>query len=259
MSGNSQEPSQGRRRRRRFLSLILKPPPLTSIALIGVVLLALVIAFVALAGLTFARDEFSAWLAPLADLLSLGSKEIVLALPSIDQIRTMGRLDTVDVNLSVVITVKKRYTGPDEELTYGVCGHILAGVDLEQMKENNVISDGTTITVTLPRAEVFSVDPTLVWSVEETEKYATGDEKRKAQVLPVCNHTYSWTTPPLRDKTPELIRVAEEQAVIQFKEIAETGQILQLAQNNAENEMAHFLMLAGYDEVRFVQAEEPGS
>jgi len=227
------------------------PPSCASCVLVCCLCLAFIIFVVSVAGLTFAKKQFTTLLDPIKDFFGLGPKEIVLSPPSIDEIRTMGRLDTVEMSLSVVVTVKHDYRGPDEKLTYGVCGRIVAGVDLEELTSQDAVINGTTITLSLPQAEVFSVDPTLVWNVAETEEYQI--DKRKAQILPVCNYTYSWDEAPFRDKTPELIRNAEEQAIIQFKEIAGEGYLLETAQSNAEKEMARFLMLMGYDEVRLVR------
>ena len=53
------------------------------------------------------------------------------------------------------------------------------------------------------------------------------------------------------DQTPELIRDAEEQAMIQFRAVAEEGYILDQAQQNAKRELGRFLKLAGYTAVEF--------
>ena len=104
--------------------------------------------------------------------------------------------------------------------------------------------------------EVFTVDPTLALNVTETDEHPSGDSDRTVQVLPACNHAYSWTAP--LGRTPELIRVAQEQAMVQFRSIAEEGYVLERAQLNAQTELARFLLFTGYDEVRFVEnPEEP--
>jgi len=222
------------------------PPAFASCALLGCLLIAFVIMAVSLAGMTIIKSQFTAWLEPIKDFFGFGPREIILTQPSIDEIRLMGRLDTVDLSLSAVVTVEQDHMIGSEKLVYGVCGRIVAGINLERLANKDMIVNGTTITITLPQAEIFSVDPTLAWNVADTKEYSVG--QKDAQILPMCNHTYSWDTPPLLDKTPDFVREAKEQAMVQFEKIA-SEYVLEHAQSNAEGEMARFLLLLGYDKV----------
>ena len=235
-----------------------QPPSCTSCALVGCLLSAIAILGVSLFILIIIKNPCKVLPDPIKGVLCR-ERKVTVSPPNVDEIRALGRLDTVELNLSTVVTVKNRRGWPikfDEILVYGVCGRVIAGVNLTKLKDQDVITSGTIITISLPRAEVFSVDPTLALNVTETDEHPTGDSDKTVQVLPACNYAYSWTAPIGR--TPELIRVAQEQAMIQFRAIAEEGYILGKAQHNAEKEMARFLMFTGYDEVRFVEnPEEP--
>jgi hypothetical protein len=237
-----------------------QPSSFLSCALVGCLLSAIVIIVVSVAGMTIAKGFFEE-LVDVIDIFDIfGSREgeTTISPPTIEEIRTLGRLDTVEVDFSTAVKViNRRGTWPaqsDEVLVYNVCGRAIAGIDLSNLEG---MTSGTTITISLPRAEVFSVDPVLDLTVPAIPEYPVEEKDRKAEILPACNLDHEWTVPPGMDRTPELIRDAEEQAMIQFRAIAEEGYILDLAQSNAEREMARFLMLTGYERVVFLESEEP--
>ncbi len=175
--------------------------------------------------------------------------------PNIDNIRYMGQLETLEQELSTMVTAKRDYTlVDDEELIYGVCGRIVAGVDLSNLTAEDAQVEGNTITLRLPPAEVFSVNITTKWRVSETDVYnVEGDIK--AQIVPPCDHIYKWSQSTGRDKTPELVQDAQEQAQLLFEEIANDPDFLARAQKNAEDTLKRLLKAAGYEEVVFLYGQ----
>ena len=177
---------------------------------------------------------------------------VQVAPPNIDKIRHIGRLETLERELSTVVHAKRDYTlVDDEELIYGVCGRIVAGVDLSKLTPDDVIIADNAITLHLPPAEVFTTDLITEWKVSETEMYKVeGDIK--AQIVPACDHVYKWSQSTGRDKTPELVTDAQEQALLLFQEMADDPEFLARAQRNAEDTLERLLKAAGYEEVNFV-------
>jgi hypothetical protein len=232
-----------------------QPPSSTTCALVGCLFSAVVFIGVALAIFTIAKNVCAILPDPAGRIL--GCNGIIrVREPVIDEIRRLERLDAVELNLSAIVTVRQRHTFPvpyTEILVYGVCGRAIAGVDLRKLEENDLIISGSTITVTLPHAEVFSVDPTPTLNVAETDEVLIGDGDRKVKTLEACNQAFDWTG----GRTPELMKEAQEQAMTQFRAIAEDDSVLERARRNAEKELARFLLFAGYDEVRFIEPEKP--
>ncbi len=180
---------------------------------------------------------------------------VAVAPPDILGIRNMGRLETLEREVSAVVRVKRDYTLlDDEELLYGVCGRIVAGVDLEGLTPEDIHVEGDTLTLRLPSAEAFSVGLTTEWRVNETDEYTVEDDV-KAQIVPSCDHIYKWSQATGHDKTPELVTDAQEQAQLMFEEMAQDPNFLARAQKNAENTLERLLKAAGYENVVFVDAQ----
>lgn len=233
-----------------------QPPSCTTCALVGCLFSALVLIGTALAIFTIAKNVCAILPDPAHRIFGCKEKEIKVREPVIDEVRRLERLDTVELNLSAIVTVRQKHTFPvpyTEILVYGVCGRAIVGVDLAKLEETDLIVSGSTITVTLPQAEVFSVDPTPTLNVAETDEILIGDGDRKVKSLEACNQAFDWTGV----RTPELIKEAQEQAMIQFRAIAEEEFVLERARRNAENELKRFLEFAEHDEVRFIEPEEP--
>ncbi len=238
------------------------PPGIKSCAVWGCLLTCIALILFSFAGVTVAKELFKRAVTPLTEIFKSGPKEISVSLPTIEEIRELGRLDTLEINLSTVVTViNPRKLGPltsDEVLVYNVCGTAVAGVALDEMKAADVIVNGNAITLSLPSAQVFNVDLMLAPTVPETEEYTLETENRKAQILPTCSQAINWDVPPfVGEKTPELIRVAEEQAMVQFRAIVQEKDFLTQARRNAERELGQFLRFAGFERVQFVRSENP--
>jgi len=236
------------------------PPGLKSCVVWGCLLTCIALMLFSFAGVTVAKELFKRAVTPLAQIFERGPEEISVSLPTIEEIRELGRLDTLEINLSTVVTViNPRKLGPlkaDEVLVYNVCGIAIAGVELDELEATDVIVSGSAITISLPSAQVFTVDLMLSPTVPDTEAYALETEDRKAQILPTCSQAIEWDVPPfVGEKTPELIRVAEEQAMVQFRAIVEEKRFIDQARRNAEQELKRFLQFAGFEQVQFAMRE----
>lgn len=176
-------------------------------------------------------------------------RTIEVARPGIDKIRNLGRLDTLELKLATAVTVQNKRTVGVETLVYGVCGRAIIGVELAGLEAQNVLVKGDAITLTLPPIQVFSVNPTMDWNIAEKEEYALEEGERKAAIMSSCSYAYKWDAPWPYEKTKELPAQAEEQAMAQFKLLANQEHILQRAQQNAEKTLERFLKSAGYNQV----------
>jgi hypothetical protein len=226
-------------------------------ALTGCLLSALAVLGITAVVFAVTRNPCARLEGPLPFLYSLvceSGTDVSVAPPGIYEIRALGRLDTVEWNLSTVVEVVNP-RGPlgklNETLDYAVCGRVIAGVDLTKLQESDVTVMTDTLIIALPPPEVFSVAPTLALDVDPKEVTAPEDPSTRVSIEPACNHAHIWNTPLGLSRSPELIRVAQEEAVKQFRQIAETSSILDLAASNAEKEVARVLIFAGYKKVSF--------
>ncbi len=234
-----------------------EPPSCMGCVLAGCLLSSIVLVGIALAIFTVIRNPCAVLPGPARRILDCGPIEIKVRKPVITEIRKLERLDMVELNLSAIVTVKQEHTFPPytEILVYGVCGRAIVGVDLAKLQDSDLIVNGSTITVTLPPSEVFSVDPTLSLNVSATDvRLIEGNSDRKAKILQPCNHTFHWTR--VGHGTAELVEDAQRQAMVQFWARAEQEDILERAQDNAKKELARFLLFAGYQEVIFLEPTE---
>ncbi len=234
-----------------------QPPSCMAFVLAGCLLSSIVLIGIALAIFTIIKNPCAVLPGPARRIFC---REIIIRIrePVITEIRKLERLDTVELNLSTIVTVKQKHTLPPytEILVYGVCGRAVAGVDLTRLNDSDLLVSGSTVTITLPQPEVFSVDPTPVLDVAQTEmRLVEGSGDRKVKTLQACNHAFSWTR--VGGGTPELIEDAQEQAMIQFRARAEEEDVLERARRNAEKELARLLMFAGYEKVIFIEPPEP--
>lgn len=167
------------------------------------------------------------------------------------RLKNVARLSTVDLQLSTVVKViNPRGFAGDEVLVYGICGRVVAGVDLSKLEEKDIQVDGLNVRIKLPLAEIFTLDPRLEDSIPQVTSKPAGTE-RTVKIASVCEHTFRWDKPPLLSRTSGLIAEAERQALQAFKKSAEDNGILALAQTEAEEQLKSLLLLAGYQNVEF--------
>ena len=233
---------------------IIPPQLVLSIKIVKIALVIVPVVFIlVLVGKAFGataliKNTFRGWLP------WNSATTVQVAPPNIDKIRHIGRLETLERELSTVVHAKRDYTlVDDEELIYGVCGRIVAGVDLSKLTPDDVIIADNAITLHLPPAEVFTTDLITEWKVSETDMHKV-EGNIEAQIVPACDHVYKWSQSTGRDKTPELVTDAQDQALLLFHEMANGPEFLARAQRNAEDTLERLLKAAGYEEVNFTSA-----
>ena len=76
---------------------------------------------------------------------------------SVEKIDKMGKLELVRMNIKDVLeqTVERPFYLPDAKAVLIVSGEVIAGIDLEKVKEGDIEYSETKVTVTLPKPEIL--------------------------------------------------------------------------------------------------------
>ena len=152
----------------------------------------------------------------------------------VEGIRDLNQLATVRWRESVIVT--RESGGTDlEQLLVGekvllvAAGDVEAGVDLESLGRDDVRVSGETVTIRLPEPEILSV------SLDEE---ATG--------------VYDRDFGPLNVRPDDdLVEQARAAALDRLEQTARDEDILEQAEQNAENGIRAFVTSLGFKEVRF--------
>jgi hypothetical protein len=152
----------------------------------------------------------------------------------IHEVRSLARLETVQYSVEKVITAEIRQDifAPlfGDKLLFIAHGVVIAGVDLENLKPEDLWLENDILYVRLPQAEVFIAtldnDKSFVYD-RETGLFTHGDVNLETTAR----------------------QAAEEEIA---KAALEDG-ILDLAQQNAENYLGRLIRGLGFTEVIFVQ------
>ena len=173
------------------------------------------------------------------------------------RLKNIARLSTVEFQLSTVVKVinPRKFRG-NEVLVYGVCGRVVAGMDLSKLTEEDIQTDGLRVRIKLPRTEIFTLDLLLEDSTKHVLPFELEDKKRTVEIKPVCEQTFSWDTPIGLSRTPGLVTDAQEEALKAFKKTAEESGILAIAQAEVEKQLEKLLLLAGYEDIEFEMGGE---
>lgn len=152
----------------------------------------------------------------------------------VEGIQELDQLATVRWRESVVVTresggtqIERFLTG--ERVLLVATGDVEAGVDLAQLGEDDVRVDGDSVTIRLPEPEILS---------------ASLDEERTR----VYDRDFGILNLRPDDALAEEARVA---AVERIEEAARNEEILQEAEQNAEDSIRAFVTTLGFEEVRF--------
>ena len=152
----------------------------------------------------------------------------------VEGIKELDHLATVRWTESVPVT---RETGGDildrlfsgEKVIVIATGKVEAGVDLGDITEDDVSVGGDSVTIDLPQAEILS---------------ASLDEEK--------TRVYDRDFGPLNMRPDDqLVEEARLQAVEKIKGAARENEILDTAENNAEDSVRAFVTTLGFEEVRF--------
>ncbi|HYK00504.1 MAG TPA: DUF4230 domain-containing protein [Thermoanaerobaculia bacterium] len=153
----------------------------------------------------------------------------------VTQVRELNRLETAAMRVMHIGKVTQSYKMvpnaiAGDELTFLAEGEVIAGIDLAQLKPQDVWrSPDGTVNVRLPQAQV------LVTRVDNT----------KSRVL-------TRSTGVLRRQDVDLETRARQHAEKNIHDEAVKRGVLKMANDNGEKKLADFLHAAGVEKVRFV-------
>jgi hypothetical protein len=152
----------------------------------------------------------------------------------VEGIRELDQLATVRWTESVPVT---KVSGGDlwdrvfngEKVFLIATGNVEAGVDLGDLHKDDVSVKGDTVTINLPASEILS---------------ATLDEK--------TTRVYDRDLSPLNlHPDDDVVETARLRAVEKIEAAARENEILETAEQNAEDGIRAFVITLGFEEVRF--------
>jgi hypothetical protein len=178
----------------------------------------------------------------------IGEPEATTTTPvAVEDIQALNQLATVRWIGSVVVTqeaepglvqrLAESWIGVDtsgltgESVIVTATGQVEAGVDLEQLRPEDVQVRGETVTIRLPEPQILS-------SSLDEERTGLYDRDRGIFVY-------------RGDDT--LVEDARREAVVEITRAAEESDILEQARRNAEESIRTFVTSLGFEEVRFVE------
>lgn len=166
--------------------------------------------------------------------------------PVLDVINKQPKLQSTSYFLSTVADAKQTIglLQQEQRVILVACGKVTAGIDLSKITEDHVRTNGSSVQITLPPAEIF--DALLI----EGETPSSDDAEAAAQP---CTYIAFRTDGILLEAAKDLESIARRQSVEQFRQTALDQGILAEATQNAENEIRRLLVLAGYRSVEFTQ------
>ena len=152
----------------------------------------------------------------------------------VEGIQDLDQLTTVRWRESVVITRESGGTELEqlvsgERVLLVATGDVEAGVNLADLEGEDVRVDGETVTIRLPEPEILSV------SLDEDE---TGIYDRDLGLLNIR-------------PDDDLVEEARDAALGEIEKAARAEEILDQAEQNAENGIRAFVTSLGFEEVRF--------
>lgn len=152
----------------------------------------------------------------------------------VEGIQKLDRLDTVRMTESVVVTretggseLRRFLTG--EEILLVAVGEVEAGVDLSSLTEDDVRVDGENVEIRLPKPEVSSV------SLDEEQTRLYDRDQGILRLRP----------------DDSLVEEARQDAQDELLAAARKNDILDTAEQNAEDGIRAFATTLGFEEVRF--------
>jgi hypothetical protein len=153
----------------------------------------------------------------------------------IHEVRSLARLETIQYSVEKVITADsgredlKALFG--DKLLFVAHGEVIAGVDLEKLKVEDVILNNNIVSIRLPKAEV------LISRLDNEKSYV-----------------YDRQTGLLVRPDAQLETLARQTAEDEILKTAINDGILKQAQTNAENFIDRLIRSLGYKEVVFLES-----
>lgn len=169
----------------------------------------------------------------LLDLLPSSEEvETVVNTPLIiEEIKQLGRLESVEINLQQVFESSRNqdtlWGAFGEKATYLAYCQIIAGVDLSLLTEEDILIDGENIEINLPSAEIFCIYLTENSFMVNREKgiFTSYDSQLEGQI--------------------------RQKALKYFEGQAKDLGIIDTAQANAQMVVNDFLVKIGFKEISF--------
>lgn len=165
-------------------------------------------------------------------------EEIIDAGAIVTRVRSLNRLETSEMRITHVATVKQTYKWvPDaiggDSLTLLAAGDVIAGFDFSQLTDNDVTRDATGgVILHLPAPEIL---------VTRLDNNATRVINRNTGML--------------RREDPDMESRARAHVETMIRDEALKNGILKQAQDNGEKVLAELLHTLGFQRVRFVFAK----
>jgi hypothetical protein len=155
----------------------------------------------------------------------------------INEIRPLGRLETIEYTVEKVITaeVGQNALKPlfGDKLLFVGHGYVIAGIDLSKIRTGDIVFEDGLLTFHFPKAEIF---------------IATLDNNK--------SYVYDRDTGLFTHGDINLETSARQAAEEQIRQAAIDDSILDHAQANAETFLTSLLQKLGYSQVKFVPAEQ---
>jgi hypothetical protein len=152
----------------------------------------------------------------------------------IHEVRSLARLETIQYTVEKVISADVGHgvfaSFFEDRLLLVAHGMVIAGIDLEKLKPEDMWLDGSVLNVRLPDAEVF---------------VATLDNEK--------TYIYERDTGIFRGPNQDLETLARQAAENEILKAAIEDGILDVAGQNAESYLSRFFRALGYADVIFVQ------
>jgi hypothetical protein len=153
----------------------------------------------------------------------------------VEGIQDLNQLATVRWKESVIITRKSGGTELEqlvagEEVTVVATGYVEAGVNLATLGQDDVRVNGETVTIRLPEPEILAV------SLDEEESRVYDRDFGLLNIHP----------------DDALVEEARDAAVDEIEEAAHEDDILNQAEQNAEDSIRAFVTSLGFERVEFI-------
>lgn len=215
---------------------------LRSVAYISVIAFMGVLSFIAIMffiGVNRTNEQVVEPISNLVRQLSLPVTPVILPNPAtiIREINDLARLETASFEFEKVMTAETRqdvlWGALGESMVFVAHGKVYAGVDFSDMAVDDVqVYDPVTVYVHLPPAEIFEDIPIL-----DNEKSFVADRDTGILTRP---------DPQLERE----VRLAAEEAIA---EAARDSEILDRANENAQEFMTNFLQGLGFENIVFTE------
>ena len=161
----------------------------------------------------------------------------------VHEIRSLARLETASMTVEKIVTATDNegqlFGLLRDELIFVAYGEAVAGVDLANLTvDDMVVVDPLTVMVHLPEAEIF---------------HAFLDEERSY----VADRDTPLLARAFNTSDPNLETLVRREAQKQVERAAEEGELVSIAQQNAEDYIGALLRSLGFENVIFTESTPP--